>query len=82
MAFSERGLIEHLNGSGWLKEPERKRLGSIIQKPELYIPDSSRCVLVNGFRDHTILHVFRNVENGQSHRTGDEDRGISQMQTY
>lgn len=75
-AFKDRGLIEHLNGIGWLCliniENERGR-------EEILLPDSPRAVLDTWLDDLPILNGFRDIECRKRHYHGHEQCLVGKM---
>ena len=74
-AFCERGEMEHLKGSGWLR---KNKIVKNIFLSNSISPDDPRCLSNDRFNDDPIFcGIFSNIKNRQRHRTGDENRRIS-----
>lgn len=79
-AFAERGLIEHLNGFGWLHDDGAQTTSVLDHKlNDNYALDGSRRVGDGGLDDAVGgVDGVRDVEYGEGERAGEEHGGFGQ----
>jgi len=69
-AFSDRGLMEHLKGFGWLNMSIRPN--STSREGWRDKPNSTSGALKRWFNHNAVLDVLRNIEHGQHSRNSNE----------